>query len=223
MHAVFDSESLRKQAVGLVREKQEDDRLNWVAEQKANMVLLDEHDLSPANADRQLGKQYTTAEFETRLRRINPNLHFEDSPNPTKKRLYFLKSGKKDFLCLYERGLMPEHSIMQTVYEDIPDPFLIDNPAKGLDRKDLPAFEQTAGTEENPIGEIKWKDPEAPKPGTIRVKRAGREVTRGWRTVLMTIVWHGAASVTAVENMFGSDNRPEWATKLGKQKIITQL
>lgn len=56
-------------------------------------------------------------------------------------------------------------------------------------------------------------------PSTEIVKIPGRELFRGWRTVLIMLMYFGILTRTEVEKNFGSCDRPSWAHHTGKQKI----
>jgi hypothetical protein len=200
------------------KEAYQDQVRRWVAEQTANAVYLNDHSQSPANAERQLGRPMSAAELERRLKRVNPNLHFEVNPyNTTKKAVYrILPNQKKVFICAYENGTMPEYSVFRVKEEEIVQPdFLF---GRGhLDRKDLPAFEHKEDSE-NPLGKIEF-DPTAEKPGFKKVQLPWGEAVRGWRTVTIRLVEAELATPTQIEKEFGSSNRAEWARHMGKQNI----
>ena len=211
MHAVFDSQTIEKQKRKAAQEKHQADVRKWVLDQVAHAVYLEDNNLSPANADRQIGQPMFANDLEVRLKKLNPNLYFESNPfNKSKKACYLLQPGAgKVFVCAYENGVMPEHSIMKVKEEEVWDVDQVH-----LNRKDMPKHEFVPG--------VGYQfDPTAARPGFKKVKLPWGELTRGWRTVLLKIVISGLATITDVERIFGTDNRPEWAGHTGKKPVTT--
>lgn len=203
---------------------------NWVKEQTANVVYIREHDLSLANADRQMGQKFWPSELEARLKKLNPNLLFEvNSFNPTKKALYHVRRGEgKHFICAYENLVMPEHSIMKVKEEVIQDLNYIRQGADGiprmhLDRKDLSTEQVKYATaiHRGADGELvePEKDPNAIPIGFKKVLVPWGEYVRGWRTVTIKLVEAKVATPTQIESIFGADDRASWAKHMGKQDI----
>jgi hypothetical protein len=111
-------------------------------------------------------------------------------------------------LVPYERGWTPEHSIMMLVEKEIADVDVLSR-RKSISRADLPKSEYIRG-------EGFVFDPTVTRPGFRKIKQVGREVTRGWRTVLIRLLVQGVITLTDVERVFGSDNTPNWAMHTGK-------
>lgn len=211
MHAVFDSQTLATHKKKTAVEKHREDVKQWVMQQVAHAVYLEDTDLSPANSDRQLGRPMFANELEVRLKKLSSNFLAETNPfNASKKALYYAYPGKgKVFVCAYENGVMPEHSIMKVKEEEV-----WDVEQTHIDRKDLPKHEYQRG-----VG-FRF-DPTAPRPGFKKVKLPWGEQKRGWRTVLLKIVIGGLATITDVERIFGTDDRAEWAGHTGKKPVTT--
>src|SRR4051812_17188127 len=79
---------------------------------------------SPTNPLRQWGAAMPTATFEAKLKPILPAfIRILDHPsNETKRVMYMsLPGGALETLVVYERLISPEHSIMATEFEDVPD------------------------------------------------------------------------------------------------------
>lgn len=183
-------------------EKQRQDIIDFIRSETANCVLLRDDDLSPCNAARQLGQTYTHEEFERKLAILCPKLKAERHPfKPDKRCLYILDARGKIFVCAYENGFLPEHSIFSVKTKEV-----WDRVTTHINKKDLPKHEVT------PDGVI-WH---GPLPGFEDVDIPWNEVKRGWRTVLVRLVEERIATPRQVENVFGSDNRPEWKKHLGK-------
>lgn len=210
---IVDSANAPRLVAGNKRESHTDQIRTWVAEQTANAVYLKDNDLSPANADRQIGQKMFASELELRLKKLSPNLLFEVNPfNATKKALYHVRRGEgKVFICAYENGVMPEHSIMK-VKEELVRDLSVGVPGAPLNRKDLPKHEFVPGN-----GFV-FDDTVAPL-GFKKVLIPWGEYIRGWRTVTIRLVEQKIVTPTQVENIFGADNRPEWARHMGHKDI----
>lgn len=107
----------------------------------------------------------------------------------------------------------------------IPNP---DNPTKafvviqGIKRfateRTMPEFSIMATVEEEvPIFENRVMSLDDPSMEVV--KRPGREILRGWRTLLLRLVKFGFLSLGDVERKFGSCERPSWVHHTGKQKV----
>lgn len=214
MHAVFDTESLSRQRTISAREKHEQQVRDWIREQQNNVVVINDFDLSPANAERQVGQAMFANKMEERLKRLNANLLFEVNPfNSGKKALYHIQSGQKIFICAYENGVMPEHSIMSVKeQEDIHTDFV--GAKRHINRKDLPGYKISDG-------DVTWEG--GVTPGFHKRQVIWHEAIRGWRTVLIKLVQHKLASPAQVEALFGIDGRPEWASKMGKRTDVQTI
>jgi hypothetical protein len=180
----------------------------WVADQLANAIYVRDNDLSPGNYERQLGQKMFSTDLEKRLKKLNPDLIFEDNPyNPTKKALYVARRGAgKVYVCAYERGIMPERSVMR-VKEEVTRDYSVQK----LDRKDLPKHEVTANG-------IKFED-DALLPGFKKTLIPYGEAIRGWRTVAVKIVEQKLNTPAEIENIFGRDDTANWANHMGHQRI----
>lgn len=201
---------------GTQREKKFDQMKKWVEEQTAHAFYVKDDDLSPANAQRQLGKQMWPVELEARLKKLNPNLHFEVNQfNPSMKALFHVRPGEgKVFVCAYHNSIMPEHSIVRVKEELVQDFNFVrgDLPHFHLDRKDMPKVDR------NEDGSVEWGE-QIPL-GFKKVLIPWGEFRRGWRTVAIKIVEARLATPQQVENVFGTDDRPEWASHMGKKSLI---
>jgi hypothetical protein len=136
-----------------------------------------------SNILQQLGRPLPAADVETRLQRLNANLKFETNwNNPTKKACYFLNPDGKEFVCAYENGTMPEHSIMRVIEEELPDPDFFLGRAP-LERNKMPAHEKVEDAE-SPFGFSYKFDPAAKRQGFKYEIKGFGEDRRGWRTLL---------------------------------------
>ena len=209
-------------------------KLAWVKEQLHQNVWISDDTTSLTNAPARMGKPMSVEEFERKLLQLNPNFVFQHIPeNPKNKRL-MLRRGVDDleYLIPYESCrdanghpmLMPEHSIMSETWEDVLDPLLLSNPNIVMHRADLTKHE-IIPAEIDEHGRLLREpdvifDPSVPRLGSVRVKRAWREQTRGYRTVLAFLVMEGICSVEQVERVFGPCDGREWSSKTGKRPDV---
>ncbi len=184
-------------------EKQRHEALQYVADQTKYAVYLNDATDNPSIWERQLGHPYTSVDFEARLRKLNPNLIFEHHPyKPDKKCLYHVNRLGKHFICAYENGYAPEHSVMRTRTEEVW------TGQTHIIKKDLPKGEFVPGK-----GFI-WDS--RVTPGFKEVEVPWGEAIRGWRTVLIKLVGNLIVTVSEVERVFGADDTAEWKKHTGK-------
>lgn len=191
---IKDSEVLLKQEEVLKFEEYQARLRGWVAEQLKGEEFAANWEMSPLNTERQTGKLMKPEELEVLLRPYLPSscfFRFHPS-NPTKKYIGQMVEGKECTVVVYENAPMPEHSYRATFEEDV-----WDGETTRIDRKDV------AG--------------EGPGPGMRRSVQVGREVFRGWRTVIIRLVDEGLLTPTQAEGLFGEAQREEWAFRMGKR------
>ncbi len=210
---IVDSVTAPRIARARAQEEAEAKLRGWVADQLSNAVYVQDNDVSPANFERQLGKVMPSPEMEKRLEKLSTSLVFEHNPfNRSKKAVYVVRRGEgKVYICAYENGIMPEHSVMR-VKEEITrdyDAVGVGPTGRKLDRKDLPKYTEVDG-------KITFEEEEL-LPGFKKTLIPYGEYKRGWRTVLVKLVEAKVLTPTQVESIFGADNRPEWASHMGKQ------
>jgi hypothetical protein len=182
--------------------------------------LLDERNVT--NAEYQIGKGMQSDLFVKRLRKLNPSLEFFVYPLNRTKQACAIKEqdGNYRFIIALENGFTPERSIMEKRVELIDD-FSVGTPGNPVvERADVmaqahwvPANNAFGGSwafEDKTKG-LGWKAVEIP----------GKEITRGWRTVLLRLIEGGYLTVTAVEKEFGADNTPAWQGHTGKALVTT--
>lgn len=219
MAQVHDTEALREAELT----KQAD----WVKSQLEDAVYVQNNDTSPTNYARQLGQPLVDTVVEQKLAKILPQLRFDfNKNNPTKKAMYLLKpNGELEFLMAYERGIIPERSVMQEQIKETLDPAMLGAGKLHIDRGDLAKHEvrphefNADGTLKN-LGEVTWDDRDV-RPGMTRTKLPWFEAKRGYRAMAALLVGMGYISSTQAEQAFGRDNRPEWARamKTGVVKV----
>ena len=204
------------------KEKHLDQLVQQTAREVRDSHLVSDPDNSPSNFDRQLGKALMDHEVEKRLKRICPNLRFENSPvNPSKKWMWFeFPDGSRFKVMNYEKGLIPEHSLMQQVEKEVLDTDVLLGKYH-LNRYDLPKHEiiphefNEDGSLKK-LGDVIFDDRET-RPGLKKVRIPWREVIRGYRTMVAMLRHCGYITVADAEREFGADNRSEWAIHMGKR------
>ncbi len=204
-HLVKDSEMVRRHWRQFKREEEAARVKEWIKEQNKDSILMDDDELDPTNIEAKLGSPMTAEELERKLLKINPNWRFINHPyNPTLKVMYFSsKDHQEDHIC-YHPFTMAERSVMSVKEEWILDPT-----QTHIDRLNFP----DGLPDENGVF------PDGTKPGFIKVRKPGREISRGWRTVLLRLVASGAANLSAIEKEFKSDNTRQWAAHTGRQNL----
>lgn len=206
---IIDEEKGRKHRLLKQQEAERQRLAEWVKEQEANQIWLRD-DNNPTNVMRQMGFPLTAAQFESKLKRILPNMHTEfNFFRPDKKALYVIDRRGKNYVCPYESGLMPEHSILAQKTEEI-----WDGTTFHINRKDMPRAEWIPGK-----GFI--FDERDQRPGVKKIQVPWHEVQRGWRTVLIYLVKQGFLSPAQVEKEFGTKDRIEWAQNMGRREHVT--
>jgi len=193
-------------------EKQKQDKIRWAKEQEEDCVFIDNDYISPANEERQLGKVMLTVDFENKLKKLVPTIHFEFNRfNPSMKAYYVRRGGNLVYLGAYHAGYMPEHSIVKRKMEMVWDYKATEKP---LNRKDLPKSEWVPGKG------IVW-DETVTRPGWKKIYKPAGELKRGWRTVLIKLVLEGLLTPHQVEKNFGepssSFGKRAWAYHSGKR------
>jgi hypothetical protein len=190
----------------------------WCQEQDAKCPVYNPREgVDYSNIMQQMGQPMSASEVERRLQRINANLRFETNwRDATKKACYYLQGDTKEFICAYENGTMPEHSIMRVVEEEIPDPdfFLGRTP---IERDKLPAHEKVEDPD-SPLGFSYEFDPTSKRQGFKYQLKGFGEDRRGWRTLLLRLIVRKLITVEQAERMFSPDFRPEWAVHTGKRR-----
>lgn len=166
-------------------------------------------DNSPTNFHRQWGAALATVEFEKKLVPILPSFVklLEDPRVATLRHAYLVKpDGEKEHLLAYPAPMIPENTVCYTVYEDIPDLTV-----RHIQRGDCPpaTFNKETGT---------WDFDTSTQPlaGMRRVALMDRIALKGWRQVLVQLVWYGVITPHQAETTFGASDRAEWGHKMGK-------
>lgn len=211
MHAVFDTESLTRQRKIRQREQLRQREVKQLDDLLQNSVYLDSLANDPTKATAQLGKVMFSNDLEAIIGKLCPSLTFTDNPwKHDKRAVGYHDSTGWHTVSVYEKGYMPERSILRSQEEIVPDlSYEMEN--RRIERKDMPKGELT------PIG---WKYPEGTVlPGWKKVRHPYGEAVRGWRTVLLQLIHRGHTTPAAVERILGPDNTAQWAAHTGKQSL----
>lgn len=200
-------------------EKQQQEILDYIAQERSHLVYIDNDLVNPTNSVKQLGRTMSSTELENRLRTILPSsVTFIDNPYLQDKKAvvrilnrYDINFGTYETICPYERGIMPEHSVLQLNEVEVPDAQIIAR-KKMLDRKDLGKYEYVSGEG------FRFNNPVTP--GFVKTKQLGREIKRGWRTVLIKLIMAKIITVDEAERLFGQDATTSWAYHTGRKNSI---
>lgn len=144
--------------------------------------------LAVTDPERQKGRYLFPYQLEGYLTKLfGDKVHFLVNPhNPSKKALYLkMQDGNHWYICSYENGLMPEYSVMEYKTEWIPDP-----DADIITETNLRQHGENAVMLERQV--------------------PSRELSRGWRTVFVTLILKELVSPEAVERLVGGSERPSW-------------
>lgn len=200
---------------------------NFVLEELKDSVFLKDEDVNPTNAEKQLGAALKAEEVERRLKLLCPKLHFDvivdiNGIKTGKKMMEFLlPDGNKQKVMVYEDGLIPEHSVMQTVIKETLDPSVVGGSGFHIDRKDLTKHEirphefDTEGRLTR-MGDVTWDDT-VPQVGMQRTELPWVEKIRGWRTMLAILIHAKYITIAQAEAQFGVSSRRSWAESTGRR------
>jgi hypothetical protein len=216
MAHVVDSEK-REQLIGAEAGEKLTDKARKIQYDNVERIAEPLQDkLNITNAEYQLGRPLTTEQFEAKLLKVNPNFRFfTGRVNTTMRYIGVEVSDGIEYATCFQRGVLPEHSIMDTEEEEVRD-FSIGNPSlagsPAIQRSDVMlALEKAAktGEEVDRTAGMGWK----------KVKRLNTEVTRGWRTVLVQLLNQGWIRLADVEREFGNGDRQAWQEHTGKAEL----
>ena len=219
-HLITNDSQKAKLRAGLAAEMEAQRILDYIKDEQSHVVYIEDKILNPTDEKKQLGKPLNSDLLEQMLAPVLPSSvrFIDNSWRPGfRAAVRVLRQGDANHgafetIVPYERGLMPEHSILELVEEEVPDPDVISR-RKSLNRKDLGKHEYVRGKgfvfEEG--GQI----------GYIKNKKLGHEVKRGWRTVLVRLVQAGFLSVADAERVFGSSNSAGWAQHVKGHQAVT--
>ena len=207
------------------REREMERQALWVKDQLQDAIYVSNDDTSPTNYQRQLGKPLTDKVVEAKLSKLLPYMRFIPHPKVKDKNcMYQLHpNGTLEFIMAYERGIIPERSVMQEQVKETLDPAMLQAGRLHIDRGDLPHHEikphefNADGTLKE-LGNVNWDDREV-RPGMKRTKLPYFEAKRGYRQMFAMLVAMGHLSPEQATQALGTDNRPEWKKAMNKQGV----
>lgn len=215
MHLITNDAQKAKIAAGLRAEMERQRVLDYIKEEQSHVVFIEDTLLNPTDEKKQMGRAMSSDQFERMLATVLPSqlTFIDNSWRPGFRAIVRIlrrgdmNHGAFETVVPYEKGIMPEHSALQLVEDELPDPDVIQR-KKSLNRKDLGKYEYKPG--EGYVFE------DGARTGYVKNKKLGHEVKRGWRTVLVRLVQAGYLSVSEAERLFGRDNSPSWQQHMGK-------
>lgn len=189
----------------LVKDEVAQERHNQTAQQEAQQermrrLMLAEvaqedevTQFDAGNAEKQKGRQLWPHQLEAMLKKIIPGedrVRFHIHPQHPELKCIWIKGpdGNHYYSGVYPNSLIPEHTIMEVVEERVADPdctVIMADEAK-----------RTQG----------WA-------GFKKVKKYRWPLVKGWRAVLLTLLWQGIVKLDDVERLFGYTDSEVWAAK----------
>lgn len=224
IHSVFDEASLQRQVLGDEKEKYRQGLLDRVDAAKATIRYLDVNNMT--SFEHQAGKQMQIEEFETKIKRLVPDIVFVTDTPPTWKCDWLhlprgtklraagrvLPDGSSEILLSFiQRPLLPEFTVILT--HKVQHPTLLAN----VNALDFPKAERV----EQPDGTFKWEFA-GPTPLDNWIDEPCGTIP-GWRSALVLLVAKGLTNPTAVARVFGDADRASWAVRLGRRQIDIQV
>lgn len=193
----------------------------WCTDQLRRGIVVE--DASPTNIARQMGKPMSPEKLEGIIAKLNPSIKWRVNPFvPSKKALYIVENGVEEFICAYENAVMPEYSLFGVMTEKgyNPDLFgehrsqftrdmMAESKATPVSFSKLEDMARDKGMEavENYIAD---REKDTAEIGVTETKKLGREILRGWRTVLAILATAFLVSPTLVEQYVDASERESW-------------
>ena len=173
--AVFDTESLKRQALGAMKESRAESRTRQIKSHiESNLLTIADDCGRPSDSlEAQIGKPLSGKEFQRRLLLCNPRLVFERSVRyPELTGIYVRVNGQLIHICGMETNWMPEFTVKHKRKIKVPDAEIF-------------------GTKK-PVDSVQWKEIE-----TVS------DITRGWRAVLDMLLEAKLITYGDVDRYFG--------------------
>jgi len=187
-------------------ERHKQQLLDYIRSEEEHTVYLDSS-LDPTDSVKQLGNYMFSDVFEKRLATILPSRAFFVA-NPFRAGFRAVVLADPSSWCgyrslsPYEGGILSEHTILEAVYKEVPDPDYISR-KRALTRKDLPKSEYVKGQG--------FVFEEGTRPGFKKIRQAGRVYKKGWRHILVQLLMEGIISLADTERVFKRDDSATWA------------
>ena len=184
----IDGEKTRRDQILQARAAKRDRESQWAQAEIAHSWVVANKDTSPSNVLRQLGTLKHLDEIEKLVKKLNPNVRIKRTPGKKATVEWIYQASDESSTRPHTICLCePGVSPEHSIMEEL----IQEIPFLGSHMTpDTPAFTQ--------------------------VRVPGRELIRGWRTVLLRLVWAGATTPTAVENLVGHSPRAAWQQHLGR-------
>lgn len=165
--------------------------------------------------EKQLGSKLTPAEFETKLKKINPNFIFRSFNNKKGELIRGLCLPVVPYADAYSVDIIPEFSVLTLKREVVQDPSAL-RADFVLNRKDLPKGKWVQYDNGDGTITAGWEFESDVFPGMKVQNTQWHEKIRGWRTLLSRMIIRGILNVTEVEKEFGAADRKSWAVRTGR-------
>lgn len=229
----------RHVAIG-VREQTRHRAAEWFKQHVALASrLVGEFD--PTNYEAQIGNPMTSETLIALIRKLQPDILVEAHPTkPWVTVISGVRGGVKFTGAVWEGGLLPEYSTMQMKeeLEMIPLPMtsdgteiisagLVPEETKRALVKQLdhifndPVKRYNTNTAIASLEHIIDNNPTGAEVIQRRLRTFGRELIRGWRTVLILLAHRKLLTIPQVEAVvrkYGSADRQSYAVKIGKRQ-----
>ena len=126
---IYDTPAQERQRLGKVVEKTRAITASGLAHQDAQVARNNPVDgFDPTVVEHQMGKPLWWKELVSRIQKMNTSVMFEDSPSAPDTTIALLyplqvdtetggKEMKKQFLCAFEKQVLPEFTVLRPVYE----------------------------------------------------------------------------------------------------------
>jgi hypothetical protein len=177
--------------------------------QYENAVLLGK-DNDPTSVVSQMGNCLSSTDVKNKLEQLSYYVQVERHPQkPNIWVVYNTRLNPKKYIAAFEEGIVPERTLLNTRTITDVDPDSL-NPSWTPKKMDAPRVD---------INGIIQID-EGEKPGLTKYTIPWNVAKMGYRTILIRLIQSGLVSLTRVEEVFSSDNTPEWASKTGKRKDV---
>lgn len=236
MPAVFDTAKRRQHRIierGLAqRERQQ----KWCLAQLASASLFTD-ELDPTDPARQTGRPMSSEQLTKLLRKWNRSLIIETHPTNFQQIVVYKQYlGQKLTATTFAAGALPEFSIMARNYEivetELPmtpegDEILsIKRIPEGVKRAMRAAVDEILNsptniyTEDSALALLERVLEESSYESLVhkKLKQVGRELVRGWRTVLVRLVQQGLLSPEPIERLVTGTDRLSWAVHVGRRE-----
>lgn len=212
---------------------QRDSVTQWALKQRLQARIIADHDVSPANSERQMGSVRSRDWLKSVIRILVPSVWFEvSSADPTKVGAYILRNGLKHYIAGFDNSaFIPEYSIFkvkeQLQFDPVNGWHLSERVGKPISEKEIRNIcdGDDVFTELDVVEKLSRIASDripgrSEQPGWQHVNVPWGEARRGWRTTLAQLVEQRLTTPTRVESLVGSSSRQDWAARMGKHRVL---